>query len=59
MSKKFTASGACSMHPTGTTPPMDFKLAQYACDLRHPGRPVSVRAGADNGSSHFTDDHRL
>ena len=34
MSKKFTASGACSMHPTGTTPPMDFKLAQYACDLR-------------------------
>ena len=33
-SKKFSASGACNLHPTGTAPPMDFKLVQYACDLR-------------------------
>ena len=30
----FFAPGACSWHPTGTVPPMDFKLVQYACDLR-------------------------
>ena len=30
----FFAPGACSWHPTGTAPPMDFKLVQYACDLR-------------------------
>ena len=29
------------------------------CRKVHPGRPFSARAGADNGSSHFTDDHRL
>ena len=29
----FFAPGACSWHPTGTAPPMDFKLVQYACDL--------------------------
>ena len=30
----FFAPGACSWHPTGTAPPMDFKLVQYACDLQ-------------------------
>ena len=30
----FFAPGACSWYPTGTAPPMDFKLVQYACDLR-------------------------
>ena len=29
----FFAPGACSWHPTGTAPPTDFKLVQYACDL--------------------------
>ena len=29
----FSASGACSLHPTGRATPMDFKLAQYECDL--------------------------
>ena len=33
-SQRFSTTGACNLHPTGTTPPMDFKLAQYACELR-------------------------
>ena len=33
-SKRFSAPGACNLHPTEVAPPMDFKLAQYACDLR-------------------------
>ena len=33
-SKRFSAPGACSWHPTETASPMDFKLVQYACDLR-------------------------
>ena len=33
MSKKLSASGACSWRPTETAPPVDFKLIQYACDL--------------------------
>ena len=33
-SKRFSAPGACNLHPTEVTPPMDFKLVRYACDLR-------------------------
>ena len=29
----FSGPGARSVHPTGTAPPMDFKLVQYTCDL--------------------------
>ena len=32
--QKSFAPGACSWHPTETATLMDFKLVQYACDLR-------------------------
>ena len=33
MSKKLSASGACSLRPTGTATPKALKLGWYACDL--------------------------
>ena len=47
LSKRFSAPGACSWHPTQIAPPKDFKLVRYACDLRvwdrwrHPCAPQS------------------
>ena len=34
MSKKFSASGACSLHPTGTATTKAHRLGLYTCDLQ-------------------------
>ena len=33
-SKRFSAPGACNLHPTEVAPLKDFKLVRYACGLR-------------------------
>ena len=34
MSKKFSASGACSLHPTGTATTKAHTLGLYTCDFQ-------------------------